>query len=253
MRNYWMLAGVALAAAVFIGNVVAEEKPEPTVFDALDGKAFDIQIREIGSTLPPTADRLVFRGNKLEALGCRAFGFAPTQYAGTTAPDAQTFKCRALSELNGRIMWGGAVQSNRVTGSMRWVKPDGEMLQQTFRGFLVPSLYERLGGPEKIGSIISKFLAVVKSAEALKGNAKVQQGLAGDKRDALQTELTILFCQATGGPQTYDGDLKQRFADAKVSAAEWGAMKDAFKKVLAEEKVGVFDQEDLLKLVDPQP
>ena len=109
------------------------------------------------------------------------------------------------------------------------------------------TLYERLGGFDKIAAIMDDFGGRLASMEQFK------RFFVGHSKDSelRQRQLVIeLFCQMSGGPCVYIGrDLKTAHTGLGVSKADWDTATRMFGETLAKFKVGEKEQQELGALV----
>ena len=108
-----------------------------------------------------------------------------------------------------------------------------------------PSLYERLGGEEKMRPIATDLLALHKQNVAIStryNNAK--------KSDAEIIDLVAdLLCSATGGPQEYNGmDVTAAHKGMNCSVAEFVAVLDDLMAALSKHGVGEMEKAEVLGL-----
>lgn len=110
-----------------------------------------------------------------------------------------------------------------------------------------PSLYDKLGGREAIGAVVTDFVESVKLDERIKGK------FAGTTDwEGLRTKLTDQICAAAGGPCTYTGkDMKTAHQGMGVTEADFNALVDDLKKTLDKFKVGEKEQAELLQALAP--
>ena len=107
------------------------------------------------------------------------------------------------------------------------------------------SLYDRLGGEEKIRPIVTDLLALHKQNPAISTryhNAK--------KSDGEIIDLVVdLLCSATGGPQEYKGmDMTAAHKGMNCSEAEFVAVLDDLLAALSKHGVGEVEKAEVLAL-----
>ena len=107
------------------------------------------------------------------------------------------------------------------------------------------SLYDRLGGEEKIRAIVVDLLALHHQNPAIStryDNAK--------KSDAEIVDLVVdLLGSATGGPQEYKGqDMKTAHKGMNCSEAEFVAVLDDLLTALSKHGVGELEKAEVLAL-----
>lgn len=105
------------------------------------------------------------------------------------------------------------------------------------------SLYQRVGGEPALSLAMQKLLARVSK------NPKIQHHFVHSDLEFLAQQLTLQFCQATGGPCVYDGPNMQRaHRGLHIKADEFEAMADDLQATLAELQVPAPEQQALLRL-----
>ncbi len=107
------------------------------------------------------------------------------------------------------------------------------------------SLYDRLGGEDKIRSIVTDLLALHKQNPAISvryDNAK--------KKDAEIIGLVVeLLGSATGGPQQYTGmDMTTAHKGMNCSEAEFVAVLDDLLEALTKNGIGELEKAEVLAL-----
>jgi hemoglobin len=109
------------------------------------------------------------------------------------------------------------------------------------------TLYERLGGFDRIAAIMDEFGGKLAATEQFK------RFFVGHSRDSEQRQRQLvleLFCQITGGPCTYIGrDLKAAHAGLAITKADWDTATKMFGETLAKFNVGQKEQQELGALV----
>lgn len=110
-----------------------------------------------------------------------------------------------------------------------------------------PSLYDKLGGREAIGAVVTDFVESVKVDERIKGK------FAGTTDwEGLRTKLTDQICAAAGGPCTYTGkDMKTAHAGMGITGEHFNALVEDLVGALEKFKVGHHEQEQLLGALGP--
>lgn len=110
-----------------------------------------------------------------------------------------------------------------------------------------PSLYDKLGGREAIGAVVTDFVESVKTDDRIKGKFTGTTDWEGFK-----TKLTDQICAAAAGPCTYNGkDMKAAHQGMGLSEADFTAFADDLKKTLDKFKVGEKEQAELLGTLAP--
>jgi hemoglobin len=105
------------------------------------------------------------------------------------------------------------------------------------------SLYERLGGEDKIREITTSIL------ENHLANDAVNARYADSDRDEVIRIVTEFICAGTGGPQTYTGkDMLAAHKGMNVNEQEFVAVLDDILAALNSNGVGPREQEELLMI-----
>ena len=107
------------------------------------------------------------------------------------------------------------------------------------------SLYDRLGGEEKIRPIVTDLLALHKQNPTIS-----TRYLNAEKGDAEIIDLVVdLLCSATGGPHEYKGlDMRSAHQGMNCSAAEFVAVLDDLLAALSKHGVGELEKAEVLAL-----
>ena len=83
----------------------------------------------------PFDDVLVFKGGKFTAEACAKYGFKPVEYKEeTTRGPVASFTAEPKSDKEGTAKWHGNISGSEMTGELTWTKPDGTVLNYTFKG-----------------------------------------------------------------------------------------------------------------------
>lgn len=105
------------------------------------------------------------------------------------------------------------------------------------------SLYERLGGEEKIRRITA---AIVDNHLA---NDAINARFAESDRDEVIRVVSEFICAGTGGPQSYTGrDMVAAHRGMNISEQEYMAVLDDIMAALESNGVGQREQEELLMI-----
>src|SRR5881628_904259 len=118
----------------------------------------------------------------------------------------------------------------------------------------VRSLYERLGGENRIAKIVDEWIS--RSLNDPRVNF-IRRGTDMPWRPAdsnvaqVKRGFTEFFCAARGGRQKYEGrDMKSVHMGMKISGGEFDAMKKDLKETLKMLKVGDKEQNELFKVIE---
>ncbi len=82
----------------------------------------------------PFEDKLTFKEGKMTASECVKHGFEASDYIVTQGNGVWNFSTEQVSSHEGRTKWSGKITGDRVRGSMRWMKPDGGVVNYSFEG-----------------------------------------------------------------------------------------------------------------------
>lgn len=104
-----------------------------------------------------------------------------------------------------------------------------------------PTLYERLGGEEKIHAIANSIL------DNHLANPVVNNRYVNSVREDVIPKLVSFLCEGTGGPQKYIGrDMLTIHRGMNISEQEFMAVLDDIMAALQEHGVGEREQQELL-------
>jgi len=110
-----------------------------------------------------------------------------------------------------------------------------------------PSLYQRLGGYDKVAAVVDDWLA------RMRQDPKFTKFRIGYSQDTMKRrrQLTVdYFCQAAGGPCFYTGrDMKLGHAGLGITGSEWQAAMKHLAAALDKFKVPPKEKEEVLKLI----
>ncbi len=107
------------------------------------------------------------------------------------------------------------------------------------------SLYERIGGHDKLYTIVSETLDQVST------DPKTKRSFEGIKMKALKESVTEQLCELTGGGCKYTGEtMKKAHMDSKITTAEFELMVQAMRDSL-NRHVGEREKNELLKILAP--
>lgn len=104
-----------------------------------------------------------------------------------------------------------------------------------------PTLYERLGGEEKLRAIANTIL------DKHLDNPVINNRYANTVREEVVPKLVSFLCEGTGGPQKYTGkDMLTTHRGMNISEQEFMAVLDDILAALREHSVGEREQQELL-------
>jgi hemoglobin len=111
-----------------------------------------------------------------------------------------------------------------------------------------PSLYQRLGGYDKLAAIFDDLVPRMAADPAL---LPFFGGHSTDTQLAQRQRLLELLCQETGGPCFYTGrPLKKAHTGLGIADAHWSSFVKYLTATLDSLKVGEKERTELLALVD---
>jgi len=106
------------------------------------------------------------------------------------------------------------------------------------------SLYERLGGGDKIREIVADIWANHTS------NPLIQNRYAKSDGEHVQQVVWEFFCAGTGGPQAYSGDdMLTAHTGMNISDEEFNAVTDDVLKALDKNNVGKQERDEVLVIL----
>lgn len=112
------------------------------------------------------------------------------------------------------------------------------------------SLYDRMGGIHTIAQLVDQVVEISLKNETLMANPKIKEGFEKQPKSVQKFLVTLLVCDATGGPFKYQGrSLKQIHHGLNITEKEWNALGGDFKKALDDLKVGEQEQKEILELM----
>jgi hemoglobin len=114
-----------------------------------------------------------------------------------------------------------------------------------------PSLYERLGGLKPISLVVDDFIDRLVTNETLNANPAIAAGRDSSPAPYLKVQLSVMVCQATGGPCDYTGlGMKESHSHLNITESEWQVMLDEFKKSLDKFGVPEAEQKELFAIIE---
>jgi hemoglobin len=114
-----------------------------------------------------------------------------------------------------------------------------------------PSLYDRLGGVYAIAVVVDDFIDRVMADPRLNANPRVDEAHHKVPPAGFKYLVTEQVCWATGGPQKYNGrSMRDAHDQLKISASEWDAFLDDFRKTFEKFSVPEAERKELFAIVD---
>lgn len=103
------------------------------------------------------------------------------------------------------------------------------------------SLYERLGGPDKIRAICTDIF------DKHASNPKIQARYVNSNRDEVIQKVWEFFCSGIGGPETYTGqDMLAAHTGMNINDEEFVAVCDDVLGALDKHNVGQKEKDEVL-------
>jgi hemoglobin len=114
------------------------------------------------------------------------------------------------------------------------------------------SLYERLGGRERIAELMSASIDSLHSHPQLqRQNPKLAAIAAIPPTPAIKEHVTDYFCQLTGGPALYRGrTMRDSHVHLDITEADWKVFVDDTVRLLDEFGVAPGEQGELVQLME---
>ncbi len=114
------------------------------------------------------------------------------------------------------------------------------------------SLYDRLGGVYSIATVVDELIDRLDVNEILNANPAIDKARKAVPTAGIKFRLTAMICQATGGPEVYNGrSMKDSHDHLNISKVEWAEMVRVFGELLNDFKVPEKEQKELFALISP--
>lgn len=111
----------------------------------------------------------------------------------------------------------------------------------------VPSLYERLGGADNIAVVTDEIVERGYASEVFRANPNITEAHARFPKAAYKFKVTLLVCQATGGPCKYVGrSMKEAHQHLNVTEPEWRELIKIVRETLAKYRVPQKEQDEVI-------
>ena len=108
-----------------------------------------------------------------------------------------------------------------------------------------PSLYERLGGWDNIGQIVSDTIALHQE------NPEIAHYFEGVDTDKLAGHVTAFFAAGTGGPAKYEGrDMTSTHANMNMSDADFDSAVADVLKAVEKNGIGATEQAEVAAILE---
>ena len=125
MRTGFVLLLGAVGLVLWWGSSlsVAAESMEKAAISSgpLDGKVFEVESGKMGKGTD-SKDTLVFKDGRFRSLGCDRYGFGDGAYTATAKGDVSDFQAETVSAAEGKMMWKGTVQGDKIDVRYTWYK-----------------------------------------------------------------------------------------------------------------------------------
>ena len=106
------------------------------------------------------------------------------------------------------------------------------------------SLYERLGGPDKIRVICADIF------DAHTSNPVVRNRYKNSSRDEVIQKVWEFFCSGTGGPQSYTGkSMVEAHTAMNINGDEFVAVCDDVINALKKNEIGQKERDEVLAIL----
>jgi len=114
-----------------------------------------------------------------------------------------------------------------------------------------PSLYERLGGIDKIAVLVDDVIERSYADPVFAANPRIHEAHKRFPKAVYKYNATALACQAMGGPQVYTGrSLKLAHQHLKVNEAQWQALIRIFRDSMNSFKVPAKEQDEIIAIIE---
>ena len=115
-----------------------------------------------------------------------------------------------------------------------------------------PSLYDRLGGRDKLALIVADFVhGLETNSQLLRQNPQIARVTTQSNPVERNRHVTDLLCGLTGGPCAYDGrPLKQVHGPMRLTEADWSIGGEELVRALNKNNVARVDRDGLLALIE---
>jgi hemoglobin len=125
-----------------------------------------------------------------------------------------------------------------------WIASSGAVEE---RPATTPPLYERLGGADNIAVVTDEIIERAYASEILHANSRIAEAHARFPKAAYKFKVTLLVCQATGGPYKYAGrSMKEAHQHLNVTETEWKELISIVRESLVKYKVPRKEQDEVI-------
>ncbi len=126
MKNPLLLAGCCMLMISF--SSCAQKSAN------LDGKSFTIEVFDVNVPDQKDDDVIHFDGGKITSDGCDEWGFNSSEYSAEKEKDKTHFEATCSSDTEGKIIWKGTVDGNKIEGTYLWQKDGQGDITYSFSG-----------------------------------------------------------------------------------------------------------------------
>ncbi len=114
-----------------------------------------------------------------------------------------------------------------------------------------PSLYQRLGGIDKIAVVVDDVIERSYVDPVFAANPRIHEAHKRFPKAVYKYNATALACQVMGGPQVYTGrSLKEAHQHLKVNEAQWQALIRIFRDSMNSFKVPAKEQDEIIAIIE---
>lgn len=112
------------------------------------------------------------------------------------------------------------------------------------------TLYQRLGGMEKINKIVNHNVDRLFADKIINKNSVVHESLLKSSKSRVKKHVAQLLCAAAQGPCKYTGrTMKNVHRGMNITQREWDHAMRLTKKTLKELKVGKHERQEIMAIV----
>jgi hemoglobin len=114
-----------------------------------------------------------------------------------------------------------------------------------------PSLYERLGGVNKIAPLIEDVIDRSYASEVFKANPRIEEAHKRFPKAVYKYNATSLACMVMGGPQKYTGrSVKEAHQHLQVTEKEWQELLSIFRDSMNSFNVPPKEQGEVIAIIE---
>ena len=135
MKYVFVSESIILLFAVFLLSITVTPG-EAFAEDMLDNKMFVIKISEQGKEGESFDDELTFKEGTFFSSDCEQYGFGSAPYKATSEGKKTMFESTLVSENEGKALWNGTVDGDKISGTFVWSKEGQDPLNYSFEGSL---------------------------------------------------------------------------------------------------------------------